>query len=320
MMLLLALSFQSLQSKETLFVTLNTVRARPLALGGAFVTFADDLAALSYNPAGFRLKQGGFSWFINPVGAILSVAEKESYSDNSVPVSLSLSGVGFAKDRFQCGVMLGEESFSQIDRIERGRFFDVHDYQKSRNVTLGFSVTLAPKVSIGMAGEWYLREGGWRRARFGHRYGLIVRPRPNTTVGLCYFDLAEGRDNERLTLDRFSDEALNIGISHAPREWLTVAVDVRNVSDEGRQKGVEPHAGIEIRPLNALSLRGGYYQVSAETEKGYSAGFGISDIRTLFGGLPQDDAWRIRLEATVIWQKSVNFDRRWILTSIQVIL
>jgi hypothetical protein len=171
-----------------------------------------------------------------------------------------------------------------------------------------------------MAGEWYVREGGWGRARFGHRYGLIVRPKPNTTVGLCYFDMPEGEDNERLTLDRFSDEALNIGISHSPFEWATVAVDVRNVSDEGRQKGVEPHAGIEIRPLSALSLRGGYYQLSGETEKAYTVGFGISNIRTLFGGLPQEDAWRIRLEATVILQKMGDHDRRWILTSFQVIL
>lgn len=318
--LLLVLGFQVTRAEENLFVTLNTARARPLALGGAFVTFHDDLAALAYNPAGFLPDREGFSWFLNPLGPILSVAEKSSYSDASVPVSLSLAGIGFRSGRFQCGFMPGEESFSTISRVRRDRFFDVHDYQENRNVAFGFSISLAPKVSVGAAGEWYVREGGWRHARFGNRYGVIIRPSSNTCVGLTYFDLPEGKDNERRALDRFSDETVNIGVSHTPWNWLTLAADVRNVSDEGRQKGIEPHAGVEICLFDVLHLRGGFYKEFGGDEESYTAGVGIRDIHALMTGMPNDEEWRVRLEATVILQKIADEDRRWILTSLQWIL
>lgn|GEM_PF-823051 len=318
--LLLVLHIRPVRGEENLLVTLNTVHARPLALGGAFVTFEDDLAALAYNPAGFNpgpAGKSGLSWFLNPLGPVLCILQSDRFSDSSVPVTLSLVGAGYTAGRVRLGLILGEESLTETARLQRSRFFDLRDYEVHRNTAVGFSIALAPKVSIGAAVEWYIRDGGWRRARFGHRYGIIVRPRTNIAVGLCYLDMPEGAGKERLSLDRFPDETLNIGVSFSPWTWVTIAADVRNVSDEGRQKGVEPHAGLEIRIIDGLNLRGGFYKLFGDVEQGVSVGFGIPDVLTLLIGRRENFNWRIKFEAAAICQKVDTGGRKWILTSLQ---
>jgi hypothetical protein len=304
-------------------VTLNTVKCRPLALGGAFTTLQDDLPALNYNPAGFRVRPNASRYpravYLNPLGVGIALANQDALRYGISSAGLIIRGAGIVYGRAHIGLSIGEESFSDIDRIERNGWFDAKGFETQQNINTGVSFVLAPKVSLGIATEIYVRSLKWKHAKAGFRYGIQVKPRPNLTIGLCYVDLPNQYPQERMVLERIADETLNVGFQFQPWSWIQTSVDLRNVSDEGKTTEMEPHTGIEIHPAVPLFLRGGYYQLKNREEEVFSCGIGLIDGRIVFSHTNLWDRIMIKLDATMIWQKTHVETYRWMMLSCSIV-
>jgi hypothetical protein len=296
-------------------VNLATVKSRPLAMGGAFASMKGQLDALDFNPAGFDLGFPGrprkWTIFLNPAGAVLAVAERGACSDWTVPAGLIVRGFGVSVSRLRAGILLGEESLSDESRLSRDRFWDCTDYELRRNAAFGFSFDLAPKVSIGASGEWFIRGQSWGSAKAGYRYGMMLRPRSNVSVGLCYADFPEDYPWDRLALERLSDETLNVGVSYKPASWLDLALDIRNVSDEDKPAVREPHIGMEIRPWAFSSLRAGYYRTRRASEQVLTAGLGLGFDLSEWIPFSAIGAVRTDISVCAAWQKLLWARHRW---------
>ncbi|MFQ5770327.1 MAG: hypothetical protein ACE5HX_07310, partial [bacterium] len=82
------------------FFTLSNVKARPLAMGGAFTSIEDDLAAINFNPAAYLLNKKNDSRpvtiFLNPVSPFIAAFQnKDLYTGSGskfddILMSLSL--------------------------------------------------------------------------------------------------------------------------------------------------------------------------------------------------------------------------------------
>ena len=292
-------------------------------MGGAFVTISDDLAALDFNPAGFSVltsQEGiGISAFFNPMGPALLIENSDRVSAWDTSLGWIIKGIAIRLGRIQLGVLLGDESLGNKDRLVRSRFLGGDGYIDHRNTSFGFSLALAERVSLGMAGELYQRRVNSETVfSLRYRYGLIVKPRANISVGICFIDLPEDFQEDRLALERLADETLNVGISYSPARFLTLVLDVRNVSDEGKGAALEPHAGLEIIPLRHIAIRGGYYREWDAGVDAYSVGLGFFDWNVLFPERRRFLHPSFALNAAMVWQMSNRETTRWFLLSMLV--
>lgn len=303
------------------FVTLSTVKARPLAMGGAFVSIKDNLASLDFNPAAFSLsslpEKVHFSVFFNPLGVFMVAGNWGGASGWKGPWEWLIRGATLSVGRLNFGVLCGEEALSDKERLERTCIFDGAGYEGQKNTSFGFSLVLAPKVSLGMAGEVFTRqENNDKKRKLGYRYGILLKPRNDLNVGLCFVDFPKAYDTDRMTLERLSDETLNIGVSYTPWKALTLALDIRNVSDEGKGAVREPHMGVEVLPYRHVSLRGGYYRQKGGESETLSVGIGLFDWNSVLPkGLRLSYA-TFGLNMALLWQREKDVERRWFFLSL----
>jgi hypothetical protein len=288
--------------------TLSCIQSRPIAMGGAFMSVRDDLAALDFNPANFSLgnppEKGGFSVFLNPLGPLLIIKNHDELKTWASPIAYVFRGIGFSWRRIDAGLLFGEEPVTGAARSVRTGWFAGNGFQADSRSSIGLSLALAPRVSLGAAGEIYVRDGSWRKARFGYRYGLRVAPRDNLSIGICYFDFPKTYEMERLIIDRIDDATLNVGISFSPFSWLEAALDVRNVSDDGKAVVREPHFGLEVKPVRHVSIQSGYYRIRSEKKDVFSFGLGLLDQRSWFRSNQQSAPSRCVLHASWVVEKN----------------
>jgi hypothetical protein len=273
------------QSGETRWVTLSTLKTRTVAMGGAFVSVKDGLATLDYNPAAFALAPSAqpvqCAVYLNPMAPLIMRENCSQKMDWDVQLGWLLYGAGVSVSGLTIGFIWGEEVLSDKNRLERSHFFDAAGYENQRNASFGISLQLAPRVSLGLAGEVFIREkDGDNRWRMGYRYGVILKPKNNLNVGLCFVDFPNEYKEDRMNLDRLVDETLNIGVCYSPWRFLRMALDVRNVSDEGKGAAREPHVGIEVTSIERFSFRVGYFRKIDEKRDVYSLGLGFKTLKS----------------------------------------
>ena len=305
---------------ESRLVTLSSVKARPLAMGGAYVSLENGVFSLDFNPAAFSMnaveKTIDFSVYLNPLGPV-TVGENWSRISNwSDRLGLFIHGIGFSYDRLAIGILWGEESFSDEDRLTRKCFFDGTAYSAHKNSSIGFSIALNPRVSLGVVGEIFHREeNGKNRMRLGYRYGIVIKPRNSLSVGLCFCNFPNDYKEDRIAIERLADETLNIGVSYSPWKRLTMALDIRNVSDDGKKVVREPHAGIEVNPFQFISFRGGYYREWEGDEETFSIGIGLHKWETVYSPDRVFTDPSLRLDASLLWQHHSGEISRWFIMS-----
>ena len=321
------ISVRGVFSQEYNLVTLNSVKARSLAMGGAFVSIEDDLASLDFNPAAFSLNpmpgKTQFSIFFNPLAPLLIAENRRNMPGWDAVLGWLVRGFTLSAGRAEFGVLLGEESLADEKRLKRKELFDATGYEWQRNTSFGFALALAPRVSIGIAGEIFIREkngvipnekSNEKALGVGYRYGLVVRTKNNLQVGLCFFDFPNTYSKDRMVLERLPDETLNVGVSYTPWKPLTLALDVRNVSDEGKGAVREPHAGIELSPFRHLKLRGGYYR-EKEGKETFSVGIGLFDWNSV---LPESRRFlhpTLAINTALLLQREKKEETRWFVLS-----
>ncbi len=289
-------------------------------MGGAYVSIENNLFALDFNPAAFSgsaiEKVVHFSIYINPLSPIIIAKNWNRISGWDDRLGFMVYGIAFSYNRLNIGILYGEESLSDENRLTRHSFFNGTGYPVQKNSSIGFSVSLSPRVSLGAVGEFYHREkDGNKHIRLGYRYGVIIKPRNNLAVGLCFCNFPNDYKENRIIIERLDDETLNIGVSYRPWEIFTVAWDIRNVSDEEKKVVREPHIGFEFSPFPFVSLRAGYYGEWEGDEKTYSIGIGlhnwesISSMDRVYTDPP------LRLDAAWLWQHHSGGINKWFVLS-----
>ena len=285
-------------------------------MGGAFTSIRDDLAALDFNPANFTLENSideiRFNLFVNPIGPFLALANREHLENWTGAAATVFRGFGLALHRLHVGFLFGEESLVDSLRLSRKDPFNAKGFGKQSSTSFGFSLHLAPRVSIGAALEGLVHDGKWGKAKVGYRYGIHIRPRNNLAVGLYYFDFPDKYQEDRLVLERLEDATMNLGISYVPFGWILIAADVRNVSDEKGAIVREPHLGMEVTPFRHISVRTGYYRSQPDAKNVFSVGVGLLDQSMFFrrGGIVAPPRWM--LHSTYVVEKGPVQTSRWL--------
>lgn len=304
-------------------MTRNTIKARSLGMGGAFIAIEDDIASMDLNPAAFKTytqtSRTQVSVYFNPLGPILVLKNWSEKKDWDIPVSWMLRGVSLTSGRFNVGILLGEESISTHEQSSQMGFFDGSGFNVRRNSSIGFSLALSPLVSVGIAGEMFIRETDTKKSiELGYRYGVMIRTQSRINVGLCFVDFPNNFREDRLELERLADETLNVGVSYTPWQFLKLSVDVRNVSDDGKGAVREPHIGFEFLPIMHLALRGGYYREKGGNQEALSLGLGLLDWNRVLAEGRRFSNVSFGLNAAYIWQWIDGVERKWFALSSMV--
>ena len=307
-------------AQSTRYINISTVKTRSLAMGGAFTAVKDDMASMDFNPASFSTTvtrdRTQLMVFFNGLGPFVIIKNHSNFSGFDVPLGWMVRGVAFSFGMFNLGILLGEESLRSVERLEKKQFFDASGYEWLRNTSIGFSLALAPQVSIGIAGEFFIRnENNEKSVTLGYRYGILLKTKHNLNIGLCFVDFPGQFKSDRMSLERLADETLNVGISYKPMNNLRVSFDIRNVSDEGKGAVREPHLGFEIIPMRHIALRGGYYKELERPKDAISVGLGIFDWNFILPEHRRFSHQTFGLNTAFIWDRDNGNITRWFILS-----
>ena len=269
--------------------TVSTMSPRPMAMGGAFVSVKDDLAALIWNPAAFILYQKDVSHrlsvHINPViPAALLHKDHQNVGDFLAALGTALRGITYSHSWAELGLLLWEEPFYNPAAPVDGPFFDADDILNHCIHTLGFRARLASTVSLGSTANLYRirNERGKTVLAGGTNYGVLLKPARGLEVGLAYFDFPSSLAQLRWEMEGLKDESVNAGISFYPDGSTIVAMDLRDAAGEEKIDWNRFRFGFERTFWECLSLRLGYFQAEPKERDVYSFGLG------LFGGNIRD--------------------------------
>jgi hypothetical protein len=276
--LVLLLALDTASAKMDRWVTLNTINSRPAAMGGAFIAMEDPWSAIHWNPAGIGIPSDEscrISLRLNPAAPVIIIHDPQGVDNGMAPVALFVQGLSLANRRMSFGILPGEESISDIDRLKRSNPIDGRRYEWERNSDFAFNMKFSPRLSIGFALQAMIHHSDTGGIRWGYRYGILIKPKNNLNVGLCYFNMDNRYAYERMSVERIADETLNIGFAYQPLNPILFSADIRNVSDDGRGATRELHFGIEIQPIKNIFLRGGFFETREEKDSVWSGGIGF---------------------------------------------
>ncbi len=278
-------------------ITLSNAQARPLAMGGAFTSMVDDLAAIRYNPASYELyllkKSGRLTLFLNPISPVAGAIQKdELFSATEKPGEDLLIGLGMVLrsfavsfNSFEFGFLLGEESISRPDMFHSEELLNASGFAQNHSHTVLGKVKLAEKVSVGASANLVYQsrpdEPLKRRSGIGISYGVLLKPEDGLRIGVSFVNLPDSLDDYRLDLERFVDESINVGISYQLAN-STVSVDVRNLGEDERTLVREFHLGLEQVFLSNFALRAGWFR-KTNGDDVYSWGIGLLDSNNIWG-------------------------------------
>jgi len=289
-------------------------------MGGAFTAVQDGFAAWEFNPAGAgfyvegQSKSFDFTLYFNVMGPGILLENKSQLKDGLFFLGTLVKGFTAQVGPFSIGGVFGEELLTDHSHLKRPRILSSGSYLDQRNSSLGVALGLGGRVSIGVSAEVFKRPGDHRdKYKIGYRYGVQVKTRSDIDIGLFFCDLPADAEYDRLPIERFADETLNLGVAYHPSRWMTLSLDIRNVSDENKSALREPHAGLELKPVNFLSLRGGYFRDKEKTNW-LSGGIGLGRPKTRYN----DSFWKhVRFDGTLLIEKTkVRQNRWWFFTTV----
>jgi len=279
------------------FVTLSHVKARPLAMGGAFTAVEGDLAAINFNPAAFSLyklkKSKRITFFLNPVAPIIGAIDNKilfqgsgsKIEDYLFSLGLLLKSVSISLGSIDFGFLLSEEGLNLPDIFVDEKFFRVSGFRQNHSHTFAARLKLADKVSFG--GSASVLFGSQeadpleRESGFGFSYGILLKPEKGLSIGVSFFNMADSLKEYRLQSERIVDESVNLGVSYQPFKGTLISLDVRNLGEEGSEVVREFHFGLEQVMFSHVAIRGGYF-FKGDGDNVISGGIGLFDWNTIF--------------------------------------
>ena len=312
---------------QHLYLTTNTLVARPLALGGAYVAVEDALAAGLYNPAnagGYHLdRHARFQLFLNPLTPALAFSQSSSFFDKEeksfaqtlATIGLLLKGFTLRAGPFDLSAILGEQATS--DALLSEKMWETTGYLDNQYNVLALRMRLAERVSVGgSVGLYYLKPRGAEQRiwKVLASYGITLAPSRAVLLGVSYLTVpAREMANQRDYPERIVDSSVNLGLSYRPHPSTTVSFDLRNVvEDGGDMVRREPHLGFEYGLFSLLALRLGSFYKLEDEQAAVSAGIGLLDLNwpRSRASHAQYSHWAINYG--VVAERTMQGDRRFI--------
>ena len=276
--------------QEDFFVALSSVKARPLAMGGAFTSIRDDLSAMDYNPAAFDLYQSEkifrLTVFFNPVAPVvvakdhrrLSVSSRSNWTDAFISLGSLVKAVTFSMNSFTAGFLFAEQSLGTTLTRKDRRVLSADGFLDHHSNSAVVNLRLAERVSIALATSlYYQTEGQKRQWGLGSSYGVLLKTARKVRVGVAYIDLPKKMPDYRATGERILDETVNFGVSYEPDTRTLLSADIRNLTEEERRITREVHLGAERVLFSQVALRVGYYRKKIDRKNVFSCGLGLMD-------------------------------------------
>ncbi len=288
--LILLLTAES-RAQQNLFYTLNYSKSRAIGLGAAFTAVEGGLATAFYNPATFRFAQADkgikFSLVINP---LVSAGIFHYYSNHSGPESTSEKwlrivqtlpkAVVLSTPNFEASFINHEELESRESFHPNTQFFEGDDFFDHHVESFVLRVRLADQIQMGGTINYYTAVVNDTLQRgLGSSYGIYIRTHPKLDVGIVFISMPGKMKNLHLNYDRFEDETVNVGMAYHPFHSTTLAVDVRNLTEESQQTTRELHFGFEQGILNQFFLRAGFYRDRNLAQNRLTVGFGLLNLK-----------------------------------------
>lgn len=313
-------------SQSDFYFTLNNVKARPLAMGGAYIAMDDDLAAIAYNPAAYfmmeRKDAKKINLFINPFSPFVGGIKHEEVFQGSgskiddflLSLGLLLKSVSISINAFQIGVLLGEQSLNLPGEFSNETFFGVAGFRQNHSHSIIGRLRLADKVSIGGVATFLfaseLNNPMKRHSELGFSYGVLLKPEKGLHIGVSFFNLPDTLKQFRMPFERIVDESVNLGISYRLFTATQFSLDVRNLGEEAEDAVREFHFGVEQILFSHLALRAGYFQKD-KGEHVFSWGFGLLDGMRLFNQDPDLNYPNYYISYAFVYEKSSPVSNRW---------
>lgn len=270
--LAVALLFAALESQaeETAAFLRLQPGARPMAMGEAFTAVADDLNAMTVNPAGLVLKNERGAAFSH---ATLFDGASLDFAAYSQPLGGADAALGVSLQRLSYGKLDGRDA----SRAQTGSFTAA-----DTAVSLAYARRAAPGTTFGVAGKFLDSKIANTSARgVAADLGATWVPREGgaTTLGAALLNLGPGVRRDRAREDLPTTAAL--GAAVRPAKPLLLSADLR----------YRPHAtassasfGGEYALVEAFRVRAGYQLRLAGPgtvggASGLGAGFGLTVSR-----------------------------------------
>lgn len=327
-LLLLSVFVSNTFSQEQHFyLTTNTLVARPLAMGGAYVALEDALSAGLYNPAnagGYRFERDArFQLFLNPLTPALALSQastffnkdEKSFAQTLASLGLLLKGLTLRAGPFDVAAIFGEQA-SSLALMPETKWATAGYLDNQYNV-LAMRMRLADRVSVGGSiGLYYLKPQGaeqriWKALA---SYGITLAPSRFVLLGVSYLtvpmhELANQRDHP----ERIVDSSVNLGLSYRPHASTIVSFDLRNVVEEGGgMVRREPHLGFEYGLFSLLALRCGAFYKLEQKQATLSGGIGLFDLNWPRARASHNQFSHWALNYAVVAERNEWGDRRFI--------
>lgn len=325
-------TFSGFAGENDTFVTLSNVKARPLAMGGAFTSVPDELAAVAYNPAALDLykvrNDGRLTLFLNPISPFVGAFDRSDLFEGSnspgddllVGLGLFLKSATLSFSAVDVGVLLGEESLNSPEVFENDRIFDAAGYRQNYSHTFFGRLRLADQVSIGASANLSYasteNEPLQRDKGVGISYGVLLRPEKGLKIGVSLINLPDSLNQARLPLERIVDESVNLGISYRLANTM-LSLDVRNLGEEQADVVREFHVGLEQIFLANVAVRAGWFRKPGGQDV-YSCGLGLFDGNILWGADRQFSQENFLFNYAFVFEKTPLTNQRWHLLSFYI--
>ena len=184
--------------------------------------------------------------------------------------------------KWEVGIVNHEELESRQNYHPNSRFFEHQNFFQHHVENFVVRVRLADQVHLGGSIQYYsafmndsLLHG------FASSYGVFLRPNPKLDFGVVFISLPSRMKNIRIDHDRFDNESVNIGISYHPFSQTTIALDLRNLSEETQNTTREFHFGLEQGFWHQFYLRSGYFKDRMSNSNRLTFGFGLLNLNLL---------------------------------------
>lgn len=318
-------------AQQNYYFTLSTIKARPLAIGGAYTSVEDDIVSASYNPATLSLyqfsKDHRFTVYLNPVAPTTLYYEYFKNEHNNErkqeelykSAALLIKSLVFTGKSIDVALIFNEQIIDKQYLFNQKKFFQNCDLWENSYHTLVTRIKLADRVSLGASGSYHVKKindeikRGW-----GFSYGILLKPSTRMNVGLAFVDFPNDMSEIRVPLERMADQTMNIGISYKPTSSTTLSFDLRNLTEDKRKGVREAHLGFEQNILSILSIRGGYFKERFADVHTFSGGIGLIDSNLMFADDNHFNHSQFILNYSFVYQQNKYQFFRWHVLSLLI--
>lgn len=316
------------------FVLISQVKARPLAMGGAFTSIEGDLGTIGYNPAALSLyrfeKEHRVTLFLNPLGAVVGGVKRGElfprggfdFDDLLLTAGLFVKSIVVTLNSFEFGLLLGEQSLDLPEEFVNEEPFNVSGLRQNHAHSFVGRIKLAEKIALG--GTASMMRGSLERdpqesfKEITLSYGILLKPEKSLNIGVSFVNLPDSLKNARWPVERFVDESVNVGVSYRPFSSTILSMDVRNLGEEENRAVREFHFGLEQVVFSQVALRAGYYSKNQDGDFVISGGVGLINGNTLFDVEDHFSHPSFYLNYAFVYDSSFEQGIRWHLLSLRV--